>query len=156
MALSVRTEALGGILGGALTAAIGVAFLLGGLGLRFAGARGIGPGYFPVVLSIILIILGAWVALGAVLTTRDDAEGMESIEWRPFLAVFGAIAAFGVTVYAAGLLPAVFVLVLVAALASGPISRTSLLIAVGMTLFTWLVFIVALRLPVDPYKVPFL
>jgi hypothetical protein len=60
-----------------------------------------GPGYFPFVLGLILVVLGLGAIVSAFLTERPDAIELRNI--RPLIAVFLAVVSFSYLVDKAGL-----------------------------------------------------
>jgi len=92
-----------------MLAAIGAAGLVIGLDYEFGSMRRMGPGYFPVVLSGILVVLAIAEMLSAVL--KPDPEATGALDWRPMCAILAAVAGFAVTIELFGLLPAFFVVI---------------------------------------------
>ena len=98
------------ILGGLLPACFGVLGLIFGPSLDTGTTRRMGPGYFPKLLSWILIALGGIIAAaGAKATAR--AETVSAIVWRPVALITVAVVVFGVLMDRAGLLLATGALV---------------------------------------------
>ena len=76
-----------------------------------------------------------------------DSRPLAGIQWRPTALVFAAVAFFALTVDGLGLLPATFGTGLLAALARpGTRPLRALAIAVGLTLASWIIFVVLLQL----------
>lgn len=76
-----------------------------------------------------------------------DPRPLAGIQWRPTAAIFAAVAFFALTVDGLGLLPATFGTGLLAAMARpGTRPLRALAIAVGLTLASWLIFVVLLQL----------
>ena len=93
----------------------------GGIAVIFArdygmgsGAR-MGPAYFPTVLGSLLLLIGF---ASIVRSQAKDGEPLGAIAWKPMLLVTAATVLFGLLLRAAGLVPAIVVLVLVSAAAS--------------------------------------
>lgn len=78
-------------------------------------ASRMGPGYFPTVLSALLILFGV-IAIGRSVVVRGDDIG--ALALKPAALVIGATVAFGFLLPRAGLLLALPVLILVSAAAS--------------------------------------
>ncbi|MBS7705021.1 tripartite tricarboxylate transporter TctB family protein [Chelatococcus asaccharovorans] len=100
---------------GTLFVAIGVAALLMALQYPMGTANRMGPGYFPLIVSALLSLIGAAIILRGRL---GDAKLIEAIRWKPLAMVSAALVAFGLLIEGLGLPLAVFVLILGAALAS--------------------------------------
>jgi hypothetical protein len=76
-----------------------------------------------------------------------DPRPLAGIQWRPTVAIFAAVGFFALTVDGLGLLPATFGTGLLAAMArSGTRPLRALVVAVGLTLASWVIFVVLLQL----------
>ena len=136
-----RTNALCGI----VFIGAGLFFVIQSLGLELGTALRMGPGYFPLVLSGILILLALVVLVQAI---RFEGEPVGPIAWRGMLFILPAPVLFGLTVRGLGFVPALFVTALIAAFASHRMRPgLALLLAGGLTLFATMVFSYALGLP---------
>jgi hypothetical protein len=129
----------------ALFVAFGVFFMAQSFGLEIGTAYRMGPGYFPLLLSGVLILLGLVILIEAI---RFDSEPIGPIAWRGMLFILPAPVFFGLTVRGLGFVPSLFVTALIAAFASHRMRPTfALLLAAGLTLFATIVFSYALGLP---------
>ena len=101
---------------GVLYAAFGAAavFIAAGDYPMGSGAR-MGPGYFPIVLGVLLLAFGLACLVRSVM---QDGESIGALAWKPLALVTGATVLFGLLLPALGLVVALFVLALVAAAAS--------------------------------------
>jgi uncharacterized membrane protein YgdD (TMEM256/DUF423 family) len=145
------------ILGGVVVVAIGVGFLLQGRELETGTAARMGPGYFPTVLSCLMIALGAALALLAL--RKPGEEGwLGRVPWAGILLVVGAVVFFGLTLRGLGLAPSVLAVVLATAWASRYASvRASVPLALGLAVFCVVLFTRLLGLPlpaVGPWLSP--
>jgi hypothetical protein len=105
-----------------------------------------GPGMFPVLVAALLAGLGLIVALRSLVL---DGPPVPRFYARPIFVSLVAIASFGVALQWLGLAAAVVDVVLVSALASEESRlRETLLLAVGITAFSSLVFVGILGLPI--------
>lgn len=130
---------------GILFIAIGAIFGITGLGLDMGTSTRMGPGYFPMVLAVVLAFLGALVLFSAFKSADED---MTAYAWRGMLFILPAPVFFGLTVRGLGFVPSIFVTTLIAALASLKMKLLpALLLSVVVTVFCTLVFSVALGLP---------
>ena len=136
------TDALAGV----LFILFGLLFGVQSLGLEIGTAFRMGPGYFPLVLSSILILLGLAIVASAVRDT--GSEGIGALAWRGAFFILPAPIFFGLTVRGLGFVPAIFLTTLIAALASFKMRLFgALLLAAGVTIFATLVFSYGLGLP---------
>ncbi len=141
---AISFDTTNALCGGILTAA-GVFFAWQSLGLELGTAFRMGPGYFPLVLSSVLILLGAVILVQA---ARVHGEPIGPLAIRGMLFILPAPIFFGLTVRGLGFVPAIFFTALIASFAS---SRMNLfwaaLLALVLTLFSVLVFSYGLQLP---------
>lgn len=104
-----------------------------------------GPGYFPRVLAIVLALIGFASLLRSFLR---PGEAVGRLAWRAALLVLGATAIFGLLVRGAGLALGLLVLVLISAYASRQFRLPStVLLAAGLAVFSFLVFLKGLGIP---------
>jgi hypothetical protein len=130
---------------GALFITFGLFFGLQALNLDIGTAFKMGPGYFPLVLSGILILLGLVIVFSAY-NKAGDAIG--AYAWRGMLFILPAPVFFGLTVRGLGFVPAIFFTTIIAALASFKMKLpAALVLAVAVTIFSTLVFSYGLGLP---------
>ena len=143
------------ILGVPKDTAAGVLFMIVGAGALAIGADyrtgtllHMGPGYFPRMMSGLLLLLGAVVALLGIRQRRAIAEEAPPWSWRAMAAVVGGIVLFGFGLERFGLVASITALTLVSAYAE----RTrgiveAIVLAVSMNVIAWLVFVVGLGMP---------
>jgi hypothetical protein len=97
---------------------VAIGLLFGGLtllDLEIGSARRMGPGYFPVVLSGILIVIGVAVAIRGV---RLPETAMPPPAWRAIAFLLPLPIFFGFTIQGLGLVPVIAVSTFVAAFAT--------------------------------------
>lgn len=105
-----------------------------------------GAGYFPFWLGILLVVLGAGVAVGGV---RSEGPALERFYWWPVVTVLVSVCAFGVLLRVLGMLVAGLVLVIGASFGSHEFKWSEvLLLAIGLAVFCALLFIAGLKLPI--------
>ena len=135
------TDALAGL----MFIAFGLFFAVQSLGLDLGTALRMGPGYFPLVLSGILILLGLVILASAFNKAGADVG---AYAWRGMIFILPAPVFFGLTVEGLGFVPAIFLTTVIAAMASLKMKLASaLLLALALTLFATLVFSYGLGLP---------
>ena len=149
--MSAPLERQRDLAGGALIAAIGLGFLVFGLDIPRGDAFRMGPGYFPTVLSGLLLLLGL-VLMGRAWAAAPRAGTFSGVPWQSVLLVTGAIVVFGLCVRGLGLAPTAAATVLLAARASARGSwRSSLMLAVGVAAGATLLFVWGLGLPLRAF-----
>ncbi|HEY6256169.1 MAG TPA: tripartite tricarboxylate transporter TctB family protein [Xanthobacteraceae bacterium] len=135
------------VIGGLLTLGLAVGVLVESSQYGRGTILRMGPGYFPTLLGILLL------ALGAALTVRGlqgHGEPIAAPLLRPIIFISGALGLFALALPRFGLAPAIGLLVLVSAGASSarrPMTIT--LLAIGLTVFAYVVFVKLLSLHVE-------
>jgi hypothetical protein len=134
------------VLAGLLFIAFGLAFgLSSAFQLEIGTAFRMGPGYAPLVLSVVLVLLGAIILASAF---KGAGEAIGPVAWRGLAFILPAPILFGLTVRPLGFVPAVFLVALLASFAAPRMRPTgALALALGVTVFATLVFSYALGLP---------
>lgn len=134
---------------GLIFMAVGAAFIIIAQDYAMGSARKMGPAYFPVILSGLLMIIGLATTIRALIT---PGSGVGRFAIGPMALVTFGVVLFGVLVRQAGLVPSVAILVLVSAYASVHFRlRTGVLLAIGLATFCALVFIKGLELPIPMF-----
>jgi hypothetical protein len=135
------------IIGGLVVMTIGTGFLMFGRELAMGTSLRMGPGYFPTILSVVMIALGAAIAIQGLRGTLQE-NSFGSIPWRGLALIIGAPLVFGATLHGLGLAPAVLMVVLGTAWASRYAGvRSSVALSLGIAAFCSLLFIRLLGLP---------
>ena len=123
----------------------------GGLGMFMAQdypmgtALRMGPGYFPIVLSGMLILFGIYCLIQGLLNPEKLKHN-----WSPRALLILPIATvvFGLLMEHAGFIPALIVLVFISAYAGSEFKFWEVLVmAIGLTIGSWALFIWGLGLP---------
>jgi len=137
---------------GLLFAAFGLFFSGFGSRYTFGSAARMGPGYFPTVLGIILVILGAVIALTA-LSAKAEEHHVAKFDWRTIALVLGSVVLFGFLLNRAGLVISLATVVMVSSYAShefgwkAALVNTVVLIALCLVVF---VYALSLQFPLWP------
>lgn len=140
---------------------IGIAFAWGATKYTVGQAARMGPGYFPLMLGIILAILGSVILFESMVVETEDGEKVGKIAWRPLGFIVGSNIIFGILlgglpalgVPAMGLIVAIYGVVLVAAQAGDQFRiKEVLILATILAVVSYLAFIKLLNLqfPVWP------
>lgn len=140
---------------------VGVAFAWGASGYTVGGAAKMGPGYFPLVLGVLLAILGSIITFKALVVETVDGDKIGSFAWRPLIFIILANVVFGVMLGGLprfglppfGLIAGIYALTIIACLAGDGFKlKEALLLATILAIFSYLAFIKLLNLqfPVWP------
>ena len=137
----------------------GVLFTLLGAGALAVGSKytlgtaaRMGPGYFPRILGILLIVLGVTIAVRAL---RVRGEAMPRLRLRPLVVVLGRVVLFGAIVRPLGVALSTVILIVAASAASPEVRPREALVA-GLLLAALAVgvFVIGLQLqlPIWPLQ----
>ena len=108
-----------------------------------------GAGYFPLGLSILLAILGAFVLFKALTIESQGGDPVGAFAWRPLAIIVAAIAVFGLMLEPIGMIITVPVLIFITSLAGDEFHWKGVLInAIVLTIFSWLIFVYGLKLTI--------
>lgn len=140
---------------------VGVAFAWGATNYNVGDAARMGPGYFPLILGILMTLIGVAVTLTAMVVDTADGDKIGAWAWRPLWYIIAANIVFGIllaglrdfNVPAFGLIVGIYVLTFLASMAqAGWKFKTTLILATVLAIGSYLVFVMALKLqfPVWP------
>ena len=145
---SISFDTTNAVCGGVLTA-VGLFFAWQALGLELGTAFRMGPGYFPLLLSVVLTLLGVIIL---VQSTRVQGEPMGPIAIRGMLFILPAPIFFGLTVRGLGFVPSLFLTALIACFASHRMKpHWALAVSLVLTAFSVAVFSYGLNLPFERF-----
>lgn len=138
-------RALRDVLAGGIFVALGAAFAIGSLAYNIGSPGRMGPGFFPLLLGLVLVGLGILIVVKGFVAGEGEPIGV--VGWRAVVLMTAALLFFGLTVRGLGVVAALFGASLLTALARSQTSiREALVIAAGLTALSVLIFIVALQL----------
>ena len=75
---------------------VGGAFAWGATGYTVGSGARMGPGYFPLMLGIVLAVLGALITFYSFVEHTGDGDKVGAFAWRPIVFILGANVVFGV------------------------------------------------------------
>jgi uncharacterized membrane protein len=111
----------------------------------FGTTMRMGPGYFPTVLGVILLLFGVTVLARGI---RSSEKVKGEWGWKPLALITLSIVLFGALLDRAGMIPAAVATLVVAAAAGREFRlKEVLILAVVMTAFSVAVFLYGLKLP---------
>jgi hypothetical protein len=150
-----------GFFSGVMFAATGIAFAWGATSYSVGSGARMGPGYFPLMLGVLLAILGAVIIFTAIIVETEDGDKIGRWAWKPLAYVIGANLIFGlflgglpkIGLPAMGLNAAIYALVFVASMAGDKVNFKHVgILATILAIGSYLAFIVLLKLqmPVWP------
>jgi hypothetical protein len=135
---------------GVLFTALGAFALVYGSKYTLGTAARMGPGYFPRILGILLLVLGIILALRSL---RSQGGPVPRWKWRPTLLVLGSVVLFGYIVQYLGMAISTVILILIASAASHEFrAKEALISGVLLAALAVGVFVIGLgvQLPIWP------
>ena len=134
---------------GALFVASGAFFAIQSLGLDLGTTVRMGPGYFPLLLAGVLVLLGAIIFIQAL---RVEGEPIDPFAWRGMLFILPAPVFFGLTVRGLGFAPSLFFTAFIACFASQKMNLFfAIVLSLLLTIFSVAVFSYGLGLPFERF-----
>ncbi|MDP2018796.1 tripartite tricarboxylate transporter TctB family protein [Hydrogenophaga sp.] len=140
---------------------VGVSFAVGATNFDVGNAARMGPGYFPLLLGVILAVLGTAITVKSLAKGPPGGDPIGAAAWRPLIHILGANLAFGALLVglpslgipAMGLIVGIYALVIIAGRAQPNASfKESLILATILAVGSYGAFVFALKLqfPVWP------
>lgn len=146
---------------GLMFTSVGVAFGWGASTYSIGSGSSMGPGYFPLILGIVLAVLGVAITAKALVVTTEDGEAIGKFAWKPLFFIIAANLVFGAAIGGLpliglpplGLIVGIYLLALVASAGGEEFKLKEVaILATVLALISYLAFIVVLKLqfPVWP------
>ena len=140
---------------------VGTAFAWGASTYNVGTGARMGPGYFPLMLGVLMAILGAIITFKSLVVETEGGDKIGKWAWKPLVFIIAANFIFGVllagiprfNIPAFGLIVGIYALVFVASMAeAGWKFSTTLILATALAIGSYIAFILALKLqfPVWP------
>ncbi len=139
----------------------GVAFAWGATNYNIGTGARMGPGYFPLLLGVIMMILGAIITFKAMVIETETGDKVGAWAWRPLGYIIGSNIIFGILlgglpkigIPSMGLIAAIYGLTFVSAKAGDRFNlKEVLILGTVLSILSYLAFIKLLNLqfPVWP------
>ncbi|MEO6410808.1 MAG: tripartite tricarboxylate transporter TctB family protein [Burkholderiaceae bacterium] len=128
---------------------VGAAFAVGATNYSMGTSARPGAGYFPLILSVILTIMGAIVLFESLTIETEDGEPIGDIAWRPLIVIVAAIVVFAILLPRLGMFITIPVLIIMVSFAGDEFGWIGVIVSsVVLTAFSWLIFIKGLGLTI--------
>ncbi|MCJ0765300.1 tripartite tricarboxylate transporter TctB family protein [Variovorax terrae] len=137
---------------------VGIAFAWGATTYNVGEGARMGPGYFPLMLGIVMAILGGAITFKALVVETVGGDKVGKWAWKPLCYIIGANLAFGVllgglpsiNVPAMGMIIAIYALTILSSLAGERFNlKDVLILATILSAGSYLAFIVLLKLQIQ-------
>lgn len=143
---------------GVMFTAVGVAFAVGATSYTVGTSARMGPGYFPLILGILMTVLGFLIMYSGLAVETVDGEKVGGWAWKEVGFVLGANVVFGVLLGglpsiglpAMGMIVAIYALVVIASKAGSEFKwRDVWILATVLAAGSYVAFIWALKLQIQ-------
>jgi hypothetical protein len=146
---------------GLMFAIIGGGFAWGATNYSIGTGARMGPGYFPLLLGVLLAVLGAFTVFYSLIEHTEDGDKIGTFAWRPIIYILGANVIFGILLAGLprlglppmGLIAAIYALTIIASKAGDVFKfKEVLMLATFLSVLSYLAFIklLSLQMPVWP------
>lgn len=140
---------------------VGVAFAWGATTYNVGTGARMGPGYFPLMLGVLLALIGAVITFKALVVETVGGDKIGKWAWKPLFYIIAANVVFGILLAglpainfpAFGMIVAIYALTFIASMAEpGWKFKTTFILATVLAVGSYLAFVLALKLqfPVWP------
>jgi len=140
---------------------VGIAFAWGATTYSVGSGARMGPGYFPLVLGVLMAVLGGAITFKALVVETESGDRIGPWAWKPLCYILAANFVFGVLlgglpglgIPPMGMVLAIVALTFIAALAGNEFRfREVLILSILLAVGSYLAFVVLLKLqfPVWP------
>lgn len=139
---------------------VGVAFAWGATAYNVGNAARMGPGYFPLMLGVLMAILGVVITFKSMVVETEDGDKIGAWAWKPLFFIIAANLIFGVLMgglpsiklSAMGMIAAIYVLTFIASLASEEFNfKEVVILATVLAIMSYLAFIALLKLQLQAW-----
>lgn len=141
---------------------VGVAFAWGATTYNVGEGARMGPGYFPLMLGILMAILGAAITFKALVVETVGGDKIGKWAWKPLVYIILANLVFGILLAglpsiklpAMGMIVAIYALTFISSMAeTGWKVKNTFILATVLAIGSYLAFVVLLKLqfPVWPF-----
>ena len=137
---------------------VGIAFAWGATTYTVGTGARMGPGYFPLMLGILLAIIGAVMAFKATVVETVGGDKIGKWAWKPLVFILLANFTFGVLlgglptmgIPAMGLIIAIYALTIISGMAGDTFTlKSSVILATALAIGSYVAFIWALKLQIQ-------
>ena len=132
---------------GLMFVTVGSIFAVGSTNYSMGTSARPGAGYFPMILSVAMVLLGAIVLFKSLVIETEGGDPIGAVAWRPLFVIVLAIIVFGLSLERLGLLITVPLLIVISSFAGGEFGWKGVLAnAAVLTFGSWGIFVWGLKL----------
>lgn len=143
---------------GLMFTVVGIGFAWGASTYNVGNGARMGPGYFPLMLGIVMALIGLGIMFTGLSVETEDGEPIGKWAWKQIVFIIGANLAFGVLLGglpsiglpAMGMIIAIYALVIISSLAGNEFNLPKVLIlGTVLAIGSYIAFIWALKLQIQ-------
>jgi hypothetical protein len=135
---------------------VGVVFAVGATNYSMGSSAKPGAGYFPLILSVLMAILGAIVLFKSLTIETEGGDPIGDIAWRPLIVIVASIGVFGLALPRLGMFMTIPLLIVMVSFAGDEFSWKGVIAnSIVLTAGSWVIFIWGLNLTI-PLKPVFM
>ncbi len=150
----MKIKSMRDFLSGLMFIGTGVGFAVGATNYSMGTSARPGAGYFPLLLSVILALLGAVVLFKSLTIETEGGDPVGDIAWRPLLVIVASISMFGFALPRLGMFVTIPLLIVMVSFAGKEFGWKGVLVnAAVLTVGAWFIFIWGLNhtIPLNPW-----
>ena len=141
---------------GLMFVTVGVVFAVGATNYSMGTSARPGAGYFPMILSVAMALLGAVVLFKSLTIETEGGDPIGNIAWRPLLVIVASISVFGFALPVLGMFVTIPLLIIMVSFAGDEFGWLGVLLnCIVLTAGSWVIFIWGLHLTI-PLKPAFM
>lgn len=134
---------------GLMFVTIGVVFAVGATNYSMGSSASPGAGYFPMILSVAMALLGATLLFKSLTIETEAGDAVGRFAWRPLLVTVASIAMFGFALPVLGMFMTIPLLIVMVSLAGNEFGWVGVILnCLVLTLGSWVIFIWGLNLTI--------
>ena len=128
---------------------VGVVFAVGATNYSMGSSARPGAGYFPLILSVIMAILGAVVLFKSLTIETEGGDPVGTFAWRPLIVIVVSIAVFGAALPRLGMFATIPLLIIMVSFAGDEFGWKGVIAnCIVLTAGSWVIFIWGLNLTI--------
>jgi hypothetical protein len=128
---------------------VGVVFAIGAQNYSLGSSARPGPGYFPLMLSVIMALLGGIVLFKSLTIETEGGDPIGAFAWKPLIIIVVAIAVFGALLPRLGMIVTIPILIVITSLAGDEFGWKGVVAnSIVLTFGSWVIFIWGLKLTI--------
>jgi drug/metabolite transporter (DMT)-like permease len=141
---------------GLMFVTVGVVFAVGATNYSMGSSARPGAGYFPMILSVVMALLGAVVLFKSLTIETEGGDPIGAFAWRPLLVIVASISMFGFALPVLGMFVTIPLLIIMVSFAGDEFGWIGVLLNCAvLTAGSWFIFIWGLHLTI-PLKPAFM